>query len=77
MLGSSGYTKKRACKKETREGKHPSRVSFVHYFQAPATQGSSYLCDGNRDDHGNDDHRYADVGSPRLLSMVLAFMLQY
>ena len=43
----------------------------------PATQASSYLYDGNRDDHDNDDHRYADVVSPRLLSMVLAFMLQY
>ena len=72
-----GTRKKRARKKETREGNHPSRVSFVHYFQAPATLASSYLCDGNRDDRDNDDHRYADVGSPRLLSMVLAFMLQY
>ena len=56
----------------------PSRapvLSFPQYFQAPATQASSYVYDDNRDDDDNDEHRYADVGSPRLLSMVLAFML--
>ena len=37
---------------------------------------SSYVYDDNRDDDDdNDHHHYADVVSPRLLSMVLAFML--
>ena len=49
----------------------------VSRLSTTSKQASSYLYDGNRDDHDNDDHRYADVGSPRLLSMVLAFMLQY
>ena len=52
-LGSSGsgHKKKRARKKETREGRSsftsrvsPSRapvLSFAHYFQAPATQANS------------------------------------
>ena len=48
----------------------PSRapvLSFDRYFQAPATQASSYVYDDNRDDDDNDDHCHADVGSRRLL----------
>ena len=39
------------------------------------SSGGSYVYDDNRDDDDNDEHRYADIGIPRLLSMVLAFIL--